>query len=79
MTKAGIKEAREHFTEYLSKVEKGEEIIITKRAEPIAKITPLKSGAKVPLTSHKELRSSVSPKGTPLSRIITESRKESSY
>jgi len=32
MTKAGIKEARQHFTKYISKVEKGEEIIITKRA-----------------------------------------------
>ncbi len=79
MTKAGIKEAREHFTEYLSKVEKGEEIVITKRAEPIAKITPIKKSVKRSLTSHKKLRSSIVPKGTSLSRIVMESRKESSY
>ncbi len=77
MTKAGIKEAREHFTEYISKVEKGEEIIITKRAEPIAKITPIKKKVRGLLISHKQLRSSIISRGMPLSAIIIESRKKS--
>jgi prevent-host-death family protein len=77
MTKAGIKEARQHFTEYISKVEKGEEIIITKRAEPIAKITPIKKKVSGLLVSHKGIRSSIVPRGKPLSRLVTKSRRGS--
>ena len=79
MTKAGVKEARQHFTEYIAKVEKGEEIIITKRAEPIAKITPIKKKVRGMLTSHKGLRSSIVFRGMPLSTIVTESRKKSVF
>ena len=37
MVTAGIKEARQHLTEYLAKVERGEEVIITRRNEPVAR------------------------------------------
>jgi prevent-host-death family protein len=33
MLTAGIKDARRHFTEYLAKVERGEDVIITGRNE----------------------------------------------
>ncbi len=79
MTKAGVKEARQHFTEYISKVERGEEIIITKRNEPIAKIEPIKKKVRGVLTSHKDLRNSIVSKGIPLSTIVVESRKKSVF
>jgi prevent-host-death family protein len=79
MIKTGIKEARQHFTEFLSRVEKGEEIIITKRDEPIAKITPLKTKTGGALVSRKELRESLRAKGTPLSEVVLASRKKESY
>lgn len=79
MITAGIKEARQHFTDYLSRVEKGEEVIITKRAEPIAKISAIQKKAKGKLFSHKELRDSIMAKGKPLSEIVVESRKEERY
>ncbi|HLF86760.1 MAG TPA: type II toxin-antitoxin system prevent-host-death family antitoxin [Nitrospiria bacterium] len=79
MIKAGIKEARQHLTEYLAKVERGEEIIITKRSEPIAKIIPLTKRRRVKLVSHKELRGSIVSKGKPMTELIIESRKEEAY
>lgn len=79
MITAGVKEARQHFTEYLSRVEKGEEVIITKREEPVAKISAIQKKAKGRLFSHKELRDSIIVKGKSLSEIIVESRKEERY
>lgn len=79
MKTAGIKEARQHLTEFLTRVERGEEIIISKRNEPIAIIKPLKKEVKHHLKSHKELRASILEKGKPLSRVISESRKEETY
>jgi len=79
MIKAGIKEARQHFTKYLAKVEKGEEIIITKREEPIARIIPVRKAAKGKLSSHKGLRESLGIIGKPLSEIVIESRREDIY
>ena len=79
MITAGIKEARQHLTEYLSKVENGEEIIISKRNEPIAIIKPIKNKARRNLESHKELRALIIAKGRPLSEVVAESRKEEAY
>ena len=79
MKTAGIKEARQHLTEFLARVEKGEEVIISKRNEPIAIIKPIKKEVKRHLKSHKELRTSILAKGKPLSRVVSESRKEETY
>lgn len=79
MRTAGIKEARQHFTEYLAEVEKGEEIIISKRNEPIAIIKPVKKKARRHLVSHKDLRALITAKGKPLSEIISTLRREEAY
>lgn len=79
MVKAGIKKARQHFTEYLSKVQRGEEIIITKREEPIAKIIPIKKGKKGRLVSHKALRDAMMPEGPSLSEIVVKARRKERY
>jgi len=79
MLKTGVKEARQHFTEYLAKVMAGEEIIITKHAEPIARISPVKKRTRKALTSHKDLRLTLAAKGKPLAEIVIDSRKEERY
>lgn len=38
----GAFEAKTHFSKYLERARAGEEIIITRRGEPIAKLTPIK-------------------------------------
>lgn len=79
MITTGIKEARQHLTEYLARVQKGEEIIISKRKEPIAVIKPIKKKIKPKLESHKALRDSIAAKGKSLSRIVAQSRKDERY
>ena len=37
----GLREANQHFVQYIHEVEKGEEIIITRRGEPIARLLPM--------------------------------------
>ena len=79
MITAGIKEARQHLTEYLARVAKGEEVVISKRNEPIAIIKPIKEKLRRKLESHKELRASIIAKGKTLSKIVSELRKEETY
>ena len=77
MIKAGIKETRKRLSQYLIRVQEGEEIIITKRDEPVARLVPIKMARTKPLTSHKNLRESIRAKGKPLSEIVIHSREES--
>ena len=76
MIKAGIKEMRKSFSEYINRVQKGEEVIITKRDEPVAKLVPVEKKIHRTLKSHKGLRTAIKPMGKPLSEVILESREE---
>lgn len=79
MVTAGIKEVRQHFTEYLAKAERGEEVIITRRSEPIARITPLKATRSGRLASRRGLRKSIAPEGKPLSQVVISSREHEPF
>ena len=76
MIKTGIKEARQHLPALLSKVQGGEEVVITKRGEPVAKVTPFRKRAKGPLGSHKSIRDALAKKGRPLSEVVAALRDE---
>ena len=76
MNKTGIKQMRQHLTDYLDKVEQGQEVIITRHNKPIAKLVPVVKKEARPLGSRAELRRLVSAKGAPLSRVVTENREE---
>jgi prevent-host-death family protein len=76
MIKAGIKETRKRLSQYLIRVQRGEEIIITKRDEPVARLVPIRTAPAKPLASHKELRQSIRARGKPLSKIVIQSREE---
>lgn len=41
MLRTGVKEVRDHFTQYLKMVRKGEEIIVTERGRPVALLKPI--------------------------------------
>ena len=75
MIKTGVKEARKRLSEYLMMAQNGQEIIITRRDEPVAKLVPIGNARSRPLKSHKTLRNSIRPKGRPLSEIVIQSRK----
>ncbi|MBF0190459.1 MAG: type II toxin-antitoxin system prevent-host-death family antitoxin [Magnetococcales bacterium] len=36
-----LREANQHFSRYIKVVEAGKEVIITRRGEPVAKLTPI--------------------------------------
>lgn len=44
MLKRGIKEVRDHFTQYVRMVKMGKEILITEREKPVALISPIPKG-----------------------------------
>lgn len=41
MAQAGIRDLRDHLSHYLDRVREGEELIVTDRGRPIARITPV--------------------------------------
>jgi prevent-host-death family protein len=75
MIKTGIKEARQNLPDILNKVRHGEEVIITKRGDPIAKVIPLQKKPEGALSGHKILREALAAKGKPLSGVIAEARR----
>ena len=76
MIKTGIKETRKRLSEYINMVQKGEEIIIAKRDEPVARLVPVEKKRLRELKSHKELRNAIKPKGKPPSQIVIASSEE---
>ena len=46
MTEIGIYEAKKHFSDFIRRVQKGEEFLITNRGEAVAKITAPKDVRK---------------------------------
>lgn len=71
MIKTGIKEARQHLPSLLSKVQGGEEVLITKRGEAVAKVTTVTRRKAHSLGSHQSLRDTLPRKGEPLSAVVT--------
>lgn len=76
MIRIGTKEMRKNLSKYLESVRHGEEVIITKRDEPIARIVPIAAKKAKPLSSREALRNLIKPKGKPLSQVITADREE---
>lgn len=42
-TEVGVRELKSHLSEYLDNVERGEQVTVTRRGEPVAIIVPAKS------------------------------------
>ncbi len=72
METATVGEIQKNFSEVLRKIKSGEEIIVTKRGEPVAKITAL--GAKRNIDWPDFFEECIEIEGKPLSEIIVESR-----
>ena len=77
MLEVNIKEARSKLSSLLDKVERGEEIIITRRGKKIARLASLESNERLP--SLKKFRDSIKITGTSLSKTIINSRDEERY
>lgn len=77
MIRVGVREVRQKLSEYLRRVqEEGEEVVITRRDEPMARLVPFARKQARPLESHKAMRERIAARGKPLSQIVSEQREE---
>ncbi len=78
MLEINVKEARSSLSTILDRVEKGEEIIITRRGKRVARISNIVKNP-MPLQSLKKFRSKISIKGKSLSQTVIDQREEERY
>ena len=76
MSAINLAEAKAHLSELVSKAENGEETIIMRRGEAVAKLVPVATPKKV-FRSRAAFRASVRKAKTPSIDLIRQSRDES--
>ena len=74
METATVGEVQKNFAGILNKIKSGEEIIITKRGKPVAKITAM--GAKKDIEWPDFFKESLVMKGKSIGRIIIDGRED---
>ncbi|MBF0468655.1 MAG: type II toxin-antitoxin system prevent-host-death family antitoxin [Desulfamplus sp.] len=72
------KEVRSNFSSILDEVEKGEDIIITRRGKQVARITNI-DDKPTPLKGLKDFRKRINIKEEALSKTIINQREEERY
>jgi len=78
MLEINVKEARSNLSSILDRVEKGEEIIITRRGKRVARISNIVNNP-TPLKSLKQFRDKIGVKGKSLSQTVIDQREEERY
>jgi prevent-host-death family protein len=76
METISVAEAKAHLSDLLVRIEQGEEIIITRRGKPIARLSPLRP-AKKPVPSLTEFRAQVPRPEVSATEVLQMLRKES--
>ena len=74
MLETSAREARQHLSHLLDMVEQGEEIIITRRGQTIARLTSVETKIPKRRANMKAFRAKIKAKGKSLSDIIIEER-----
>lgn len=72
------KEARSRISELLNRVQKGEEIIITRRGRKVARVVSFETKKKK-LPDLDQFRKSIPVKGLPVSETLIKARDEERY
>ena len=65
-----------HLSELLTRIESGEEIVITRRGKPVARLSPIRQ-AKKPISSLQEFRDQLPRQKIPASDVLRLLREES--
>ncbi len=65
-----------HLSELLTRIERGEEIVITRRGKPVARLSPIRQ-AKKPVSSLQEFRDQLPRQKIPASDVLRLLREES--
>ncbi len=77
MLEVSVKEARSKLSELLNRVEKGQEITITRRGKKVARLVSTRATAVLP--SLKDFRQTLSVTGKSMSEEIIASRRTERY
>lgn len=77
MHTVSVAEAKAHLSELLNQVEAGEEIVITRRGQPVARLAPEKKPFKpLPLPSLAEFRATMPESAVSSAELIRQMRDE---
>lgn len=78
MRSVSVREARAEIARLLEAVEAGEEVVITRRGDPVARLVGLeaKTGPEITFPSRSGLRGSLPPSKRPSSVLVRELREE---
>lgn len=75
MTTCTVAEAKAHLSDLLSRVEKGEELLITRRGRPVASLSPIRPAKRVPdWKAIRAFRESLPAAGTSAVDLVREIR-----
>lgn len=75
MRTAGIREARQNLSQLIDEVKLGNEVLITERGIPVARLVPAQRSGK-PLPDRSEFRKRMPSLDPPLSQTIIEDRED---
>jgi prevent-host-death family protein len=75
MQTVSVAETKAHLSEVLSRVEAGEEVVITRRGRPVARLAPVRNALQ-PVRSLAEFRASLPVARRSAARIIRQMRDE---
>lgn len=76
MKTISIADTKAHLSELLARIEGGEEIVITRRGKPIARLSPIRQ-PRGPITSLAEFRRTLPHQNIPASEVLRRLREES--
>lgn len=79
MLEINIKELRDHLAHFISQVEAGEQITITRRGKVVAQLTPPPVPPQKQLPDLTEFRASIKLKGEAMSETVIRERRETRY
>lgn len=78
MRKINVRDARNHLSALLDAVAAGEEVVLLRRGEEVARLVPPRAGGKR-LPSLEALRRSIAIKGRPLSEEVLRGRRDERF
>ena len=76
METVSVAATKAHLSELLTRIESGEEIVITRRGKPVARLSPIRQ-AKKPISSLQEFRDQLPRQKIPASDVLRLLREES--
>lgn len=75
MTTCTVAQAKAHLSELLDRVEKGEELVITRRGKPVASLSPIRPAPRDPdWTAIRAFRESLPTGGSTATELVRASR-----